>query len=190
VAACRKTTFLAMATLALCLPAALRAQTHVYEVSTGHAQSISHFEFAVTESPSLASFVSGPAGAATQGDWEVTVVYDPVRCGFSCSYRRKRDTSGRVSLAALLPPITFIRVYTEPNAEPALLVVDPAGLNLPFAVCTLVIASEITAIPGKGTAAIQVATDIGDPVVSKPLHALCATGGPAATVSAILSLRI
>ena len=65
------------------------------------------------------------------GDWEVTISFDSARCELYCAYRRIPDAFGRTGLInALLPPIAVVRIYTDPIAKPATVIVDPAGLRL------------------------------------------------------------
>ena len=46
-----------------------------------------------------------PGGVSfASGEWDITVVLDPVKCQLYCAYQRKRDPFGRVPLTSLLPP--------------------------------------------------------------------------------------
>jgi hypothetical protein len=67
-----------------------------------------------------------------QGNWEVSVSFDPVLCEISCVYRLRTDRLGRPPAAdLLLPPVIDIRLFSDGAAVPWTVTVDLARTREP-----------------------------------------------------------
>jgi len=85
--------------------------------------------------------VEAPA-TVTTGGWEVTVSIDPAECVVYCTYRKAGGMT-------LLPPVTTLRIFGDGAAAPEVVVVDPAGRELPVARAREVVALSGAAAPGR-----------------------------------------
>jgi hypothetical protein len=131
--------------------------------------------------------------AQASADWEVTAVYDSTVCEVHCSWRRKRDAFGRTPIGSFLPPpIATIRIYTDyVSQSPAVIVVDPAGMELPCAARDTPLTQEAVCIPARRlfTAVPSLREDISAPN-RLPAQFLSTTNRPEVTFAAPLALRI
>ena len=75
--------------------------------------------------------IESPA-VTRQGNWEVSVSFDPVLCEISCVYRLRGDRFGRAPVSdLLLPPAVDIRLFSDGVSAPSTVTVDPARTREP-----------------------------------------------------------
>ena len=126
-------------------------------------------------------------------EWEVTATYDATGCEIHCSWRRKRDSFGRMPLASFLPPpIATVRIYTNLAPQsPAVIVVDPAGLGLPGVAGDAPITQDAVWIAARRIFA-AILPQRGNSGALKRLraHFLSITSPPEVTSAASLPLRV
>jgi len=163
-----------------------------------------NFNFSVAYSSMDAGFNHGTAAtaisagsfsiapAARVGGWEVTVVFDTVKCEIYCVYRRIRHAFGRTPVVdLLLPPITVIRLYTNSESEPSTVIVDPAGLRRPAATSNVPVTEAKVYLPGRRLfTAILVQESDHEPPTAPPAPSLSSTFSPAPASPACRPLRI
>ena len=78
-----------------------------------------------------ATRIEAPA-VTRQGNWEVSVSFDPVLCEISCVYRLRGDRFRRAPMSdLLLPPAVDIRVFSDGVSAPSTVTVDPARTREP-----------------------------------------------------------
>ena len=183
---------LAWASLWLCAPGRLPAQPAVYTVHVTHTGPLFRLSWRVGYASTDQGFQDSAALPASLGGWEVTVARDAAHCGISCAYRRKRDGFGRASVLDLLPPpITAIRVYTDPASKPTTVIVDPAGLRLPTVTNRVLVTGDRLCLPGKGLCATSRNQPAGGHTgACSEAHLATATGRSPANSSAAAPLRI
>jgi hypothetical protein len=107
-----------------------------------------------------------------QGNWEVTVSFDPAMCEISCVYRLRGDRYGRTPVAdILLPPALDIRVFPEGISAPSTVTIDPARTRGPAAASDERPVPENAALPGARQSAKPSSTPIASQVaVAPPPH--------------------
>jgi hypothetical protein len=148
------------AAVLLCLPAA--AQTYSTHVPPGSR---------------VEALVSHTA------DWDVSITFDPEACEVYCEYRRKAT-----GLHLFLQPVTELRIYTDGADNPQVILVDPAGVQVPVIVRSASDVPELACVEGKGLAnSAQPACEL---VAAPPARVRPLTLTPAIDRSIRLALRI
>jgi len=175
--------------LSLWVPGMLHART-----LPDSGSQVFHIRVAISGPPSKIewdmAYSSFEAGATRVGDWEVTVAFDAAKCEIHCTYRRAQRAFGATSLADLwLPPVTTIRLYTDPESQPATVIVDPAGLRLPSAASKTLVTQEKLCVPGRRLAVPVQQVESEAPASAQPLS-FSSTFNLATISSAARPLRI